>query len=145
MGRRSDGRIVIADAINIRKNASVVREVMKSIASQDKSRFNRVTIVIPQDPGQAGKDQVGSLTKHLAGYRIKSVRETGAKATRAEPFSAQWQAGNVEIVEGKWNKDFLLEMSAFPGAEHDDYVDASSGAFLECIDNQYDKWVALAS
>jgi len=145
MGRRKDGRIVIADAINIRKNASVVRDVMKNVASQDRASFQRVITVIPQDPGQAGKDQANSLTKHLLGHRVKSVRETGAKKTRAEPFSAQWQAGNVEIVQGNWNKDYLLEMSAFPGADHDDYVDASSGAFLECVDNQYGKWLALAS
>jgi predicted phage terminase large subunit-like protein len=101
--------------------------------------------MIPQDPGQAGKDQVNSLTRHLLGYRVKSIRESGKKQTRAEPLSAQWQAGNVELVQGEWNKDYLLEMSAFPSSEHDDYVDASSGAFLECVNSNYDKYLALAS
>ena len=66
----------------------------------------------------------------LAGLRAKAVRETGPKQTRAEPLSAQWQAGNVDIVEGPWNRDYLREMAAFPSDEHDDYIDASSGAFL---------------
>ena len=69
----------------------------------------------------------------LAGLRAKSIRETGPKETRAEPLSAQWQAGNIDIVEGSWNRDYLREMAAFPGDDHDDYVDASSGAFLECV------------
>ncbi len=145
MGKRSDGRIVIADAINIRKNASIVREMIKAVATQDRATYSRVKTVIPQDPGQAGKDQVSSFAKHLQGYNIKSTRETGPKITRAEPLSAQWQAGNVELVQGPWNRSYLLEMSAFPSKEHDDYVDASSGAYLECISNDYNKWLALAS
>lgn len=145
MGKRSDGRIVIADAVNIRKNASFVRETIKAIASQDKAKYSRTLTVIPQDPGQAGKDQAASLTKYLLGYRVKAVRETGKKQVRAEPLSAQWQAGNVEIVQGEWNKEYLLEMSSFPGSDHDDYIDASSGAFLEVVNNQYANWLALAS
>ena len=109
------------------------------------ANYSRVITVIPQDPGQAGKDQSSSLTRHLNGFRVKSVRETGPKQTRAEPLSAQWQAGNVELVQGSWNRDYLLEMSAFPSKDHDDYVDASSGAYLECIGNEYGKWLALAS
>ena len=145
MGKRSNGRIVIADAINIRKNASIVREMIKTVATQDKANYSRVTTVIPQDPGQAGKDQSSSLIRYLNGYNIKSIRETGPKQTRAEPLSAQWQAGNVDIVQGMWNRSYLLEMGSFPSKEHDDYVDASSGAYLECISNDYNKWLALAS
>jgi len=145
MGKRNDGRIVIAHGISIRRNASFVRETIRAIASQDKANYSRVTIVIPQDPGQAGKDQSGSLTRYLNGYRVKATRETGPKQTRAEPLSAQWQAGNVELVQGPWNREYLLEMSSFPGSEHDDYVDASSGAYLECTSSDYNRWLALAT
>lgn len=146
MGRRENGRFVIADAINVRKPADIVRTIMLNTARQDKYLYHRVTTVVPQDPGQAGKEQSASLIAMLAGLRAKSIRETGPKQTRAEPLSAQWQAGNVDIVEGAWNRDYLKEMSSFPGEEHDDYVDASSGAFLECVSgtNQYDRWKALA-
>lgn len=147
MGRRENGRFVIADGINIRRPANIVRDVIRNTAAQDKSNYNRVTTVIPQDPGQAGKDQSASLINYLAGFRVKSVRETGPKQTRAEPLSAQWQAGNIDIIAGEWNKDYLREMNAFPGGDHDDYVDASSGAFLECVSKaaDYDKWRALGS
>jgi hypothetical protein len=55
--------------------------------------------------------------------------ETGDKYTRAEPFSAQCEAGNVFIVEGEWNNDYLDELCLFPGGSFKDQVDASSGAF----------------
>lgn len=147
MGRRENGKFCIADGINFRSNASVVREHMLNTAAQDRNNFKRVSIVVPQDPGQAGKDQAANIINYLAGYRVKSIRETGPKATRAEPLSAQWQAGNVEIVEGPWVRDYLKEMGAFPGGDHDDYVDASSGAFLECISTvtALDRYKALAA
>ena len=149
MGRRDNGRYVIAHAINIKKSAHVVREIIKNTAAQDTSTYGkRVIIGLPQDPGQAGKDQVASLTAMLAGYRISPVRETGPKETRAEPLSAQWQVGNVDLVDGSWNKDYLSEMEGFPSPNvHDDYVDASSGAFLECTSgaSREAAWRALAT
>lgn len=147
MGRRENGRFVIGDGFSFRSNASVVRDTMLNTAYQDRSRYKRVTTVIPQDPGQAGKDQSQNLINHLAGFKVKAIRETGPKETRAEPLSAQWQAGNVEIVDGPWVRDYLREMQAFPEGDHDDYVDASSGAFLECISfvSTYQKWLALST
>jgi predicted phage terminase large subunit-like protein len=146
MGKRANGRFVIANGIVLRKPANIIRDVIRNTATQDRSFHNRITTVIPQDPGQAGKDQSASIIADLAGYRCKAVRETGPKQTRAEPLSAQWQAGNVDLVEGTWNKEYLLEMSSFPGGDHDDYVDASSGAFLECVagTKDIDRWRALA-
>jgi hypothetical protein len=57
----SNGRFIVADAIHMRKPAHIVREAIRNIASQDKANYKRVTTIIPQDPGQAGKDQVQSL------------------------------------------------------------------------------------
>lgn len=146
MGCRENGKFVVADGISVRKNADEVRKLIKNMASHDKEYHKRVVTVIPQDPGQAGKDQAESLIRYLSGYVVRSVRETGNKETRAEPFSAQWQAGNVEIVSGPWNKDYFSEMEGFPQADHDDYVDASSGSFLACVNgvNAIDRWRALS-
>jgi len=136
MGRRDNGRFVIANATNITKAAHVVREAIKNTASQDRNDYGiRVITVLPQDPGQAGKEQAANMAVMLAGYRVETIRETGPKTTRAEPLSAQWQMGNVDIVEGTWNKEYLSQMESFPsGNVNDDLVDASSGAFLKCIE-----------
>ena len=57
--------------------------------------------MIPQDPGQTGKEQAQSYVRELAGFNVKSVPVSGSKITRAEPFAAQWQRGNVLLLEGK--------------------------------------------
>lgn len=161
MGRQENGRIVVAHGMNVRENAHIVREMIKNIANQDKAtyctRIGRSTManppyapgfvtVVPIDPGQAGKAQAESLIAYLSGHVVKGERETGPKHVRAEPLSSQWCAGNVDIVAGLWNDDYLNEMEAFPDAIHDDYVDASSGAFLELNSKAaaMTRWQALA-
>jgi predicted phage terminase large subunit-like protein len=68
---------------------------------------------------------------------------TGSKVVRAVPFSAQWQGGNVLLLEGAWNRDYLQELEGFPDALHDDMVDASADAF-KAVANTKD-WSALIS
>lgn len=131
MGKMKDGRFIIADARKAALKASDVRMLMKNTAATDKAAQGNVKIIVPQDPGQAGKDQAQSMVKMLAGYNVKAVRETGSKEVRAEPLAAQWQAGNVLIVAGDWNDAFLAEMELFPEGSHDDLCDAASGAFAE--------------
>jgi predicted phage terminase large subunit-like protein len=105
--------------------------VIRETAERDAARYGRagVTHVLPQDPGAAGKSQALAFTRLLAGLSVETERETGDKATRADPFSSQWNAGNVEVVRAPWNRAYLDEVLAFPNGKHDDQVDGSSGAF----------------
>jgi predicted phage terminase large subunit-like protein len=91
---------------------------------------------LPEDPGQAGKSQALSMTRLLAGFSVKTVRVSGDKQTRADPFSSQFNAGNVFLLsdagqEKKWVKAFIEELRTFPRGKHDDQVDAASDAFDE--------------
>jgi len=90
-----------------------------------------VKIRMAQDPGQAGVDQALRLTRMLAGYSIRSERVSGDKATRASGLAAQINAGNVRLVRGAWNSDFLEELRQFPQGKNDDQVDAAADAFNE--------------
>jgi predicted phage terminase large subunit-like protein len=63
------------------------------------------------------------------GYDYAGVSITGDKVTRAKPFRAQVEAGNVKLVRGAWNEAFIQELCMFPTGKHDDQVDASSCAF----------------
>lgn len=90
-------------------------------------------VCIPQDPGQAGKTQVLYLTRMLAGYSVHSSPETGDKVTRAEPFAAQVNVGNVLMLRGAWNKAFVEELRAFPAGAYDDQVDGASRAFARLL------------
>lgn len=131
MGKLDDGRYIVLGLEHGRWTANDVRKVVKQTADKDKSKYKRVMIRLPQDPGQAGKEQAQSYVKLLAGHSVKVKRVTGDKITRAEPFSAQWQAGNVLVLAGDWNDKLFSELEAFPEGKHDDIVDSGSDAFTE--------------
>ena len=84
---------------------------------------------VEQEPGSGGKESAQATIRNLAGWTVRAERVTGDKQTRAEPFAAQCEAGNVRIVRGDWNAAYLDELMMFPNGKHDDQVDASSGAF----------------
>lgn len=131
IGKRRDGRYVIADATNHRYKAEKVRALVKQCAISDKAKFKRVRIRMSIDPGQAGKEQSQSYVKMLAGFSVSMVKESGTKEARAEPFAAQWQAGNVDVVAGPWTEALLGQYEAFPESKFKDMVDAGSNAFNE--------------
>lgn len=131
MGKRKNGRYVIADVINKQMSASDVRKTIKLTAQSDLARFKRVRIRLPQDPGQAGKEQAQSYIKFLAGFDVTTVAESGSKEARAAPMAAQWQAGNFDIVYGSWNEDYLYQLENFPDSQFKDMVDASANGFIE--------------
>jgi hypothetical protein len=60
---------------------------------------------------------------------VYAERVTVDRATRAEPFAAQARAGNVKLVAGRRNGEYLGEVAKFPSGRLKDLVDASSGAF----------------
>ena len=82
-----------------------------------------------REPGASGKDTEHAFIKLLAGWPVDAVPASSDKETRADPFASQWQAGNVKLVKGEWNRDYLDEHEAFPTGNNDDQVDGSSGAF----------------
>ena len=131
LGKRKDGRYVIADATNNRLKAEKVRALVKQCAVTDKAKHKRVKIRMSQDPGQAGKEQAQSYIKMLSGFSVVAVKESGSKESRAEPFAAQWQAGNVDVVAGPWTETLLAQYEAFPESKFKDLVDAGSNAFNE--------------
>lgn len=126
MSRCPDGFFYIENVIRRRGTAHEIEKLIMDTAAED---GRSVAIHLPQDPGQAGKSQISNLTRKLAGYRVKAQRPSGPKETRAAPFAAQCEAGNVYLGHGHWREIFLDELSTFPLGSHDDQVDAASDAF----------------
>jgi predicted phage terminase large subunit-like protein len=131
MGKRKNGRYIIADVTNKRNAAAEVRKQVIHLAARDRAMFNRVRVRIPQDPGQAGKEQAQSYTKMLAGYDVVARLESGSKEVRAEPFAAQWQAGNIDVLIAPWNDMLFDQYESFPMSDLKDMVDAGSSSFNE--------------
>lgn len=137
IGKRRNGRYIVADVINKRLSSAEVRDIIKMTATADRAKYGRVVQRLPQDPGQAGKDQAQSFLKLLAGFVVKCIQESGDKVTRAEPFSAQWlglpgmDKGNVDVLEAPWNEEYFNQTESFPESKFKDMVDASSSAFAE--------------
>lgn len=138
IGKRKNGRYVIADVINRQMSASDVRKTIKLTAQADRAAYKRVRIRLPKDPGQAGKEQAESYIKYLSGFDVKTVAETGSKEARAEPMAAQWQAGNFDIVFGPWNEEYLIQLENFPDGKFKDMVDASANGFAEIEASSFD-------
>lgn len=126
MSRTAAGIYYIEDVQRMRATPQAVETAIKNTAQQDGST---VTIGLPLDPGAAGKAQQVYLSRALAGWALRWESESGDKYTRAQGFSAQCEVGNIKLVAGDWNKDFLDEICGFPTASHDDQVDAAGGAF----------------
>lgn len=126
MTRMDDGQIIVEDVVRERLAPEKVRAVMLATATTDGTGCLQD---IPQDPGQAGKDQVQSLTRMLHSFRVQSSPESGDKATRAEPYISQVNVGNVKLLRGLWNQAYRNELANFGGGGKDDQVDASSRAY----------------
>lgn len=123
-----DGYIYIVDVQHAQLGPDGVEKRIKQTAQMD---GKAVAIRLPQDPGQAGKSQAKNFITMLSGFNVKAETVSGDKITRAQPFAAQVNVGNVKMLRGEWNKPFIEELRNFPNGKHDDQVDAASDAFDE--------------
>jgi predicted phage terminase large subunit-like protein len=102
-----------------------------------------IKILLPNDPGSAGKSMTFYWTKMLAGYIVEFVRPTKSKEVRAEPLSVQINNGNVFMKRAIWNKDLLDEFQVFPYGSHDDTIDSCSDAFNDLTTKAVRKFRAI--
>lgn len=120
-----DGVTWIAHVNRFKGSPDEVENVIRQYAQTDQNTRQS----LPIDPGQAGIAQKTALSRKLHGARFEFTPETGDKRTRASPFAAQVNAGNVRMLKGDWNQTFIHEMESFPLGAHDDQIDAASRAY----------------
>lgn len=131
LGAMHDGVFYIMDVRRIRAKGDKVEKFIKETAQEDGVD---IEIQMEQEPGSAGKNLIDQYARYvLPGYSFTGQRATGDKETRAKPMAAAVANGNVRLLRGAWNTDFIDELSAFPEANtHDDQVDAAVHAFNIC-------------
>jgi predicted phage terminase large subunit-like protein len=138
-----NGTFYVEHVVRLRGSPADVERAIVATAKQDTLTCD---ISIPQDPGQAGKSQVATFAKRLAGFNARFSPESGDKVLRAGPFAAQAEVGNVKLVFGEWNEAYLEELALAPAGAFMDQVDASSRAFAHLIATQpQDNGVGIAA
>lgn len=121
-----EDRIIIHGVVKTRGEPDEVDALLLATAEDD---GYTVHINLPQDPGQGGKYQIHAFYKLLQGYPVEHSPERDSKETRAYPLSSQWKIGNVYLVRGDWNREYLQVMSEFPVGRFKDEADASTRGF----------------
>jgi predicted phage terminase large subunit-like protein len=121
-----DGIFYIIDMKHVRKTPLGVEQLIRQTAELD---TRSVEIFMEQEPGSSGVNTIDHYAREvLKGFTFTGIKTTGSKSLRAKPLSSATEHGNVKLVRGVWNEDFLSEAEAFPIGTHDDQVDAASGA-----------------
>lgn len=126
MHKMKDKSYIIADVIRGQWEIHKRERIIRTTAEKDGTG---VTIWLEQEPGSGGKDSVSMTISNLAPYIAHAEKVTGEKEIRAEQYASQVNVGNVFMLRGLWNKDYLHEHEYFPNSKNDDQVDAGSGAF----------------
>ena len=100
--------------------------LITNTASQD---GYETAVRFEQEPGASGKRDAFSIMTMLAGYDVDGISPTGDKLSRSRALASQAKAGNVKLLRGHWNDNWLNHMHAIPDGARFDIHDASAGAF----------------
>jgi predicted phage terminase large subunit-like protein len=106
---------------------------MQNVAKTEDTKATAIRF--EQEPGSAGLSVRRRTIKLFPGYDIKGRPASGKKEVRWKPLAAQWQGGNVLLLEGPWNREYLNEMNGVPNGRKD-YADASSAGYNELTADQ---------
>lgn len=121
-----EGKFLVSDAQRAQLGPAGVDALMRQIAILDGAGCAQRE---EKEGGSSGKAVIEARAKALVGYDYAGVQISGSKSTRVKPFRAQCEAGNVYLLLGSWNEEYLRELCNFPTGKHDDQVDGSSTAF----------------
>lgn len=133
-----EGRYYVMDVKRTRENSDGVEELIQQTAWDD---GREVPMVLEIEGGSQAKIAVDYYVSDvLEGFIADTQNVSTGKMDRAKPLASQWRQGNVYLIRGGWNKDYLDELISIPDGRHDDQMDATSGAFNWLMEEKSD-WV----
>jgi predicted phage terminase large subunit-like protein len=109
--------IDILDVVKVRVGFAGQLQVFKAFAA--KHPYATRHLVEKKANGPA---VIASIKSQIGG--VIAVEPTGSKYQRADASTPECEAGNVYLLEGAWNLDFVESLSIFPNGANDDDVDA---------------------
>jgi len=125
VGLCQDGMLVVADVVRGRWEWP---DIVKVIGATAKSDGPAVVQGIEDVGTQKGMLQLLQREPSLTGLAFVPVQVHADKVTRCNPWLARAEQGKLALIRGTWNADYINEVCAFPEADHDDMVDATSAA-----------------
>ena len=121
-GRTSDRQFYLLDIFRAKLAFPPLVARVQSLYAQHKPD----TILVEDSPGSTALIQ--SL-RHDTDLPINAVKPEADKITRLNVLTGLVESGHVILPpEAPWLDDFLLEITRFPRAKHDDQVDSFTQA-----------------
>lgn len=137
IGKTKSGLYIIQDVVRFRARFG---EVMQRIIEVAKDDPEGTQIILPQEPGQAGKAAGQMMIKELLaeGMYARMRATNKSKILRFMPLASAAEAGLVRYVHGEWNDTFFSELEAFDGSrsKKDDQVDSAADSFITLAQKQ---------
>jgi len=128
ISKLDNGRFLVRDVKRGQWSTEERERIIKQTAEADGLGCR---IGIEQEPGSGGKESAENTIRNLAGFDIMKESPKGDKIYRADPYSVQVNEGNVMLLRGEWNREYLQELENFPFSTYKDQVDASSAGFAQ--------------
>jgi predicted phage terminase large subunit-like protein len=128
-------KIIILDRVYGQYGADKVDTMIRTTADTDGPK---VTVVLEQEPGSAGKRLLSQQVKALQGHKVHWYASGARKLARAVPVARAAAQGRVYYMKGDWNESFFTEIESFTGTTADDFddqVDALSLGFTHLEGN----------
>ena len=123
------GQFFVKDVKRFRRSSKETEDGIRETAGLD-----GINVAIRMDEGANEKTVVSHYARNiLVGFNFRGLPTEGRnKVFRAGPYASAVQAGNVFLIRGEWNSDYIDELDAFQGlTEKNDQVDASTCCFHE--------------
>lgn len=79
--------------------------------------------IIEVEPKASGKSLVQTLRRETNLNIKEGVPPSKDKISRVKDTSPVMESGRVKLIRGNWNNAFLDQITMFPNAKHDEYVD----------------------
>ena len=123
---------LILEAGQKRLSPSAVYDEFRSRCEFWRDRLNeyglRLKVRWEIEPGSASKREARTFAGMVPWADARGIPSRGSKIERARPMAAQAEHGFVSVLKGDWNDAWLNHMHSQP-ADHDDMMDAATGAF----------------
>ena len=126
VGMSLDGDIYVIDVQRGRWEWPALIRVIGETALTDDQQVSQT---VETAGVQRGMLDLLMAEPRLAAIPFRGITPIADKITRANPVLARAEQHKVHLLRASWNAAFLDEFCAFPEADHDDQVDAVSGAF----------------